>query len=83
MNKKELSVRLNKIAGQINGIKGMVEKDRYCGDILIQVSAVNKSLESLAKKILKKHLETCVVDKIKEGDKDIMEEVMDLVTRLL
>lgn len=80
--KKELYIRLNKIAGQINGIKGMIENDRYCGDILIQVTAVDNSLKSLTKKVLKNHLETCVVDKIRSGDSEVIDEVMNLFTRL-
>jgi len=80
--KKDLIIRLNKIAGQINGIKGMIENDRYCGDILIQVAAVDKSLKSFGNKMLKNHLETCVVKEIKEGNNEILDEVMDLFSRL-
>lgn len=80
--KRELDIRLNKIAGQINGIKKMLDDNRYCGDILVQVAAVDKSLKSLANKILKTHLETCVSTEIKNGNDEIIDEVMDLFSRL-
>jgi len=80
--KRMLEIRLNKIVGQIKGINGMIEEDRYCGDILIQISAVDKSLKSLGKKILKKHLETCVTEEIGKGNREILDEVMNLFERL-
>ncbi len=79
--KRELEIRLNRIAGQVQGIKTMILEDRYCGDILIQLVAVEKSIKSLAHKILKSHLESCVVDEIKKGNKEIIGEVMELFER--
>ena len=77
--KKDLTKRLNIIEGQIRGIKQMIEDDRYCNDVLIQISAVNKALESLGNNILESHLKTCVTTNIQKGNLDIIEEVMQLI----
>ena len=74
--------RLNIIEGQIRGIKQMVMDERYCNDILIQVAAVEKSLKTLGNHILENHMNTCVVRDIKEGNEDIIDEVMELVKKL-
>lgn len=79
--KRDLQIRLNRIAGQVNGVKTMIEEDRYCGDILIQLSAIEKSVRSLSNKILKSHLETCVIDEIKKGNNEIIDEVMELFNK--
>ena len=80
--KKYLSTRLNTIEGQIRGVSKMVEEDKYCRDILIQLLAINKSIKSLSIDILKGHLSTCVVDDIKNDKLDVIDEVMDLICRL-
>lgn len=81
LEKDALQIRLNRISGQINGIKNMIETDRYCDDILIQLVAVDKSIKSLANKLLKSHLETCVVENIKNGNEEIIDEVITLFNR--
>lgn len=80
--KKRLTTRLNIIEGQIRGINQMVVEDRYCGDILIQISAVSNALKSLGNNILENHLNTCVVRDIKEDNLEILDEVMSLVKKL-
>lgn len=80
--KRELIKRLNIIEGQINGIKKMIEEDRYCDDVLIQIAAINKALNSLGNSMLKSHLETCIVEEIQKGNTDIINEVIDLFGRL-
>lgn len=80
--KKYLKKRLKTIEGQIRGISGMIDNDRYCDDVLIQISAVNKSLKSLATEMLKGHLSTCVVTDIQNNNLEVIEEVMDLIGRL-
>ena len=80
--KKNLSRRLNVISGQVKGVVNMLNEDRYCDDILIQISAINSSLNAVAKEILKSHLETCVVKEIKDGNPEIINEVMDLFRRI-
>ena len=64
---KDLLNRLNRIEGQVRGIKGMVEKDCYCIDILVQVAAVNAALNSFNKVLLANHIRSCVAQDIKEG----------------
>ena len=73
--------RLNRISGQICGIQKMIDDDRYCDDVLIQLSAVNKSIKSLANHIIEKHMENCVVESIKKGDNKIVDEFITLIKR--
>ena len=80
--KKAITSRLNRIAGQVNGIAKMVEEDRYCGDLLMQLSAVDKAVISLADHILEAHMRTCIVEHIQAGDTEIIDEVMELFKRL-
>ncbi len=80
--KKSLQNRINRITGQLGGIKRMIDDNRYCGDILIQISASEKALENLAYIILSDHLSTCVSDKIKSGDETIINETMELIKRI-
>lgn len=80
--KKNLTKRLNIIEGQIRGINQMISDDRYCGDILIQISAVSNSLKSLGNSILENHLKSCVAYDVQMGNLDILEEVMLLVKKL-
>ena len=77
-----LKKRINRIIGQLGGIANMIDDNRYCGDILIQISAVEKALQSLGCIIMKNHLETCVTEQIKNGNEKIMDEVMELFKRL-
>ena len=79
--KRRLQNRINRIIGQMNGIKRMIDENRYCDDILIQLSAINNSIKSLANNILEEHLNSCVVDKIKSNDLGIISEVMEIVKR--
>lgn len=79
--KKNLSIRINKISGQLNGVKQMIEDDRYCDDILIQLSAIDKSIKSLANVILENHMHSCVVENIKNGNEEVLDEIVDLFKR--
>lgn len=81
--KKKLMNRLKRIEGQIRGIEGMVEKDIYCPDILIQVSAVNAALNSFNKELLAKHIKTCVVDDIKEGHDETIDELVKVLQKVM
>ncbi len=80
--KKNLTKRLNIIEGQVRGINQMIEDDRYCDDVLVQIAAVNKALKSLGNHILESHLKTCVAYDIQMGNLDILEEVMLLIKKL-
>ena len=77
-----LQNRLNRMIGQLNGIKNLVEGNRYCGDILTQVAAVESALQSFGYLILHDHLETCVVEEIRKGNTQIVEEAVDLMKKL-
>mgnify|MGYP002523213665 CR=1 FL=1 len=80
--KKSLENRIAKIQGQLNGIASMVEDDRYCGDVLIQIAAVEKAIQSLGYLILQSHLESCVKEDVLSGKDGVMEETMDLIKKL-
>ena len=67
---KDLISRLNRIEGQIRGIKAMVQEERYCTDILVQVSAVQSALNGFSKMLLSNHIKSCVVEDIKNGDEE-------------
>lgn len=82
-DKKSYKKRLNIIAGQINGINKMIEEDRHCSDILIQISAVDKALKVLGQEILENHMKTCMVNDIKEGKYSSIDEVMYLCRKLI
>ena len=74
--------RLNRVIGQLGGIKKMVEEDRYCGDILMQVAAVESALQALGYVMLQDHMETCMVEEIQNGNTAIVDEAIELVKKL-
>lgn len=80
--KKNLTKRLNIIEGQIRGIKQMVDDDRYCEDVLIQLSAVNKAIESIENAVLSSHIENCVVYEVQSGNLEIVDEAIDLFKKI-
>lgn len=80
---RDLIHRLNRIEGQIRGIKGMVEKDAYCTDILTQVAAVNAALNSFNKVLLSNHIKTCVTRDIKEGKEETVDELLSTLQKLM
>lgn len=80
---KDLIHRLNRIEGQIRGIKGMVEKNAYCPDILIQVAAVNAALNSFNKVLLANHIRTCVTQDIQEGRDETVDELVTVLQKLM
>lgn len=79
---KSLKNRLNRMTGQLNGISRMLDDNRYCGDILTQVAAVESALQSFGYLILKEHMETCVVEEIQKGNVGIVDEAVELVKKL-
>ena len=80
---KDLIHRLNRIEGQIRGIKGMVEKDAYCPDILIQVAAANAALNSFNKVLLANHIRTCVAEDIRAGKDEVIDELVTTLQKLM
>ena len=79
---KQLKNRLNRMIGQLNGISKMLDDNRYCGDVLIQLAAVDAAVKSVSRLVLQNHLETCVVEQIQQGNTEIVDEVMSLFKRL-
>lgn len=80
---RDLINRLNRIEGQIRGIRGMVEKDAYCPDILIQVAAANAALNSFNKVLLANHIRTCVARDIREGKEETIDELVATLQKLM
>ena len=80
---KSLQNRLNRIMGQVRGIQGMLEKDAYCADILVQVSAVNSALNSFNKELLSQHIRTCVADDLRSGSNEKLDELIQLLPKLM
>ena len=80
---KKLLNRLNRIEGQIRGIKKMVETDAYCTDILVQVSAVNAALNSFNKELLASHIRTCVANDIRNGKDETIDELVVTLQKLM
>ena len=80
---KDLINRLSRIEGQIRGIKGMVENECYCTDILVQVSAVTSALNSFNRVLLETHIKTCVTNDIKEGKEETVDELLVTLQKLM
>ena len=80
---KSLIHRLNRIEGQVRGIKGMVEKSAYCPDILVQVAAVNAALNAFNKELLANHIRTGVVKDIQEGKDEVIDELVTTLQKLM
>ena len=80
---KKLMNRLNRIEGQIRGIRGMVEKSAYCPDILVQVAAVNAALHAFNRELLSQHIRTCVAQDIREGHDEVIEELVTTLQKLM
>ena len=79
----DLIHRLNRLEGQVRGIRGMVEKDAYCTDILMQVAAVKAALDGFAKVLLADHIRTCVVQDIRDGKEETVEELLTTIKKLM
>lgn len=80
---KKLIHRLNRIEGQIRGIKGMVENNAYCPDILIQSAAVNAAINAFNKELLANHIRTCVADDIRNGKDEVIDELVVTLQKLM
>ena len=79
---KQLKNRLNRMTGQLNGIGKMLDENRYCGDILIQIAAVEKALQAFGYIILQDHMQTCMVEDIQSGNTDVVDEAIELIKKL-
>ncbi len=81
--KKNLVTRLNRIEGQIRGIKGLIERDTYCDDVITQISATQAALNSVAKLLLEGHMKSCIVERIQEGDDEVIDELLTTIEKLM
>jgi len=80
---KDLTSRLNRIEGQVKGINSMIERGEYCDDILTQISSVKSAMNAVAKILVDSHMRTCVAEKLRSGDDDIIEEFVKTVGRVI
>ncbi len=80
---KDLMNRLSRIEGQVRGVKNMIEADAYCPDILVQVSAITAALNSFNKVLLANHIESCVVEDLREGKEGTIEELVSVLQKLM
>ncbi len=82
-DQKALLNRLRRIEGQVRGLEKMVEENAYCPDILVQASAVNSALNSFSKELLSKHMKTCVVHDIREGNDEVVDELLSTLQKMM
>lgn len=79
---RQLQNRLNRMIGQLNGIKAMLDDNRYCGDVLTQIAAVESALQSFGYIILRDHMQTCMVEEITQGNLQMIDEAVELMKKL-
>jgi len=80
---RDLMNRLKRIEGQVRGVEGMLEKDAYCVDILMQVQAITSALNSFNKVLLSRHVKTCVADNIRNGNDEVIDELVTTLQKLM
>lgn len=80
---RSLVNRLSRIEGQVRGVRGMVESDAYCTDIIVQVCAVISALNSFNRELLSEHIKTCVSDDIRAGKDQKTDELIEIISRLM
>ncbi len=80
---QSLIKRLNRIEGQVRGVRSMVENEAYCPDILVQVSAISGALNAFNKELLSNHIKTCVVEGIHAGDESVVDELLNTLQKLM
>ncbi len=81
--KKKLMNRLNRLEGQVRGVKKMIENDAYCNDILIQSAAIAAAVDAFSREVLRAHLHSCVIRDIREGRDEVADELMETLERLM
>lgn len=79
--KADVGRRISRVVGQLEGVRRMVDEDRYCADVLTQLAAVEKAVAAVSRIVMRDHLETCVTERIRSGDDEIVDEVMDLLRK--
>ncbi|WP_185929402.1 metal-sensitive transcriptional regulator [Paenibacillus popilliae] len=81
--KKKLVHRLNRIEGQVRGVKSMIEKDTYCDDVLNQIASIQSALHSVGKLLLEGHMKSCVVERLQDGEPEVIDELLTTIHKLL
>ena len=81
--KQNLINRLNRIEGQVRGVKGMIEKDTYCDDVLNQIASIQSALNGVGKLLLENHMKSCVAERIQEGDFEVIPELLRTMNKLM
>lgn len=81
--KANLAARLNRIEGQIRGVKGMIDKDVYCDDVLNQIAAIQSALNGVGKLLLEGHMKNCVIERIQAGDHEVIDELLKTMNKLM
>lgn len=76
---EDVQRRLNRAIGQLNGVKAMIDDNRYCGDVLTQLSAAESAIRRVRELLLKEHMETCVVEEVQAGNTEVIDEVLKLM----
>lgn len=82
-DRRKLINRLNRIEGQIRGIRGMVEKDAYCTDIITQAAAVSAAMNAFNRELLSDHIRTCVAEDIRNGKDEVIDDLVDTLKKLM
>lgn len=80
---RELVNRMNRIEGQVRGIKGMIEKHTYCDDVLNQIASVQSALNGVSKLLLEKHMKSCVIEQLQAGDEQVVDEVLKTIFKMM
>mgnify|MGYP003598890262 CR=1 FL=1 len=81
--KSLLSKRLNRIEGQVRGVKKMIEEDTYCDEVLHQIMSIKASLDGVSKELLKEHINSCVLNQVKAGKEEVIDELMVTIKKML
>jgi len=81
--KMNLISRLNRIEGQIRGVKGMIEKDTYCDDVLNQIAAIQSALNSVGRLLLEGHMKSCIIERIQAGEHEVIDELLVTMNKLM
>ena len=81
--KKKLLNRLNRLEGQVRGVKKMIENDAYCNDVLIQTAAISAAVDAFSREVLRSHLHSCVIRDIREGRDEVADELMATLERMM
>ncbi len=81
--KSNLISRLNRIEGQVRGLKGLIEKDVYCDDVLNQISSVQSALNGVGRLLLEHHMKSCVIERIQDGESEVIDELLVTINKLM